>query len=114
MIRASRLRRRGVSVRPGAIREARKTSGLTLAAIASDQFSRQAVHQVETGKARPSLPLLSLIAERTGHSLEYFLEDPAAARPTGSEELERRFLTRDLDGVVELGMQLLDASPGAE
>src|SRR6266571_2621142 len=114
MFRASRRRRRGVGVRPGSIREARLAAGLTLAGIASNQVSRQAVHQVETGKVRPSLPLLSLIAQRTGRPLEYFLEDPAAAEGSGPEELERRFLARDLDGVLDLGARLLKGDPGEE
>ncbi|MEP7104812.1 MAG: helix-turn-helix transcriptional regulator [Chloroflexota bacterium] len=62
MLRASGSPRRGVNVRAGAVREARLATGLTLAALASNQVSRQAVHQVESGRVRPTLPLLNLIA----------------------------------------------------
>jgi DNA-binding XRE family transcriptional regulator len=81
-LRASRLavlspgrkgRRRGVDIIPGSVRAARIEAGLSLAEIAAGSgVSRVAVWYVETGKCRPSLPTLELIAERTGKTVEFF------------------------------------------
>jgi tetratricopeptide (TPR) repeat protein/DNA-binding XRE family transcriptional regulator len=69
-----RRRLPGLSVRPGSIKQARSEAGLTLAQVASGQVSRTAVFLAETGKTRPTLPTIQLIAARTGKPVEYFLE----------------------------------------
>jgi tetratricopeptide (TPR) repeat protein len=75
-----RRRLPGLRVRPGSIKQARREAGLSLAQVASGEVSRTAVHLAETGKTRPTLPTIQLIAARTGKPLEYFLlESPAAA-----------------------------------
>jgi tetratricopeptide (TPR) repeat protein len=48
-----------------------------MAQLAGTQITRAAVHLIETGKVKPSLPTLRLIARRTQRPLEYFLMDPA-------------------------------------
>lgn len=63
----------GIEVRPGSIRQARTEAGLTLAQVAAGQMSRTAVHLAETGKNRPTMPTIQLIAERTKKPLDYFL-----------------------------------------
>ncbi len=68
-----RVRRTGVHVRPGAVRQARLEAGLSLAQVAGGEVSRNAIHLVEVGRTRPSLNTLRLIAQRTGHPVEYFL-----------------------------------------
>lgn len=45
-----------------------------MAQVASGEVSRTAVHLAETGKTRPTLPTIQLIAARTGKPLAYFLE----------------------------------------
>ncbi len=75
-----RRRLPGLKVRPGSIKRARGEAGLSLAQVASGEVSRTAVHLAETGKTRPTLPTIQLIAARTGKPLEYFLE--AADTPT--------------------------------
>src|SRR5437899_1400072 len=48
---------------------------MSLAQVASGEVSRTAVFLAETGKTRPTLPTIQLIAARTGKPVEYFLED---------------------------------------
>ena len=82
-----RRRLPGLAVRPGSIKRARREAGLSLAQVASGEVSRTAVYLAETGKTRPTLPTIQLIAARTGKPLEYFLEAvdapdvPAGVRP---------------------------------
>ena len=58
---------------PERVRQAREDSKLSLAQLARGDISRTAIHLVETGKSRPSLSTLKLIAERTEKPLDYFL-----------------------------------------
>jgi transcriptional regulator with XRE-family HTH domain len=63
-----------VPVVPERIRAARLERGLSLAQVAGVEVSRAFIHLVEQGVARPSLPVLELIAERTGKHPDYFLK----------------------------------------
>jgi len=83
-----RRRLPGLSVRPGSIRQARQEAGLSLGQVASGQISRTAIFLAETGKTRPTLPTIQLIANRTGKPLEYFL-DGDNAEATSRPDLER-------------------------
>jgi tetratricopeptide (TPR) repeat protein len=74
-----RRRLPGLEVRPGAIRQARTEAGLSLGQVASGEVSRTAVFLAETGKTRPTLPTLQLIAARTGKPIEYFLDGKGVA-----------------------------------
>jgi len=74
-----RRRLPGLEVRPGAIRQARAEAGLSLGQVASGEVSRTAVFLAETGKTRPTLPTLQLIAARTGKPIEYFLDGKGLA-----------------------------------
>ncbi len=58
------------------IRKARQTLGLSLAAVAGQDFTRAFLNQVELGRAQPSTHTLRIIARRLGQPIEYFLEDP--------------------------------------
>ncbi|MGA8921584.1 MAG: tetratricopeptide repeat protein [Candidatus Dormiibacterota bacterium] len=105
-----RGRRRGLEIKPGTARQARLEAGLSLAQVAGDQISRTAIFFVETGKARPSMETLRLIAERTGRPLEFFLASPAAGDPAvyaGTAELERLIATGALAEAVATGEALL-------
>ena len=78
--------------------------------MAGDQISRTAIFFVETGKAKPSMETLRLIAERTGRPLEFFLaesraEDPGVAPRMA--EVERLIAANDLAGTVAAGEKLL-------
>src|SRR5215472_6509421 len=70
-----RRRPKGIAVRPEAVRQARLDAGLSLAELAGGQVTRAAIHLVETGKMRPSMRTLQLIAQRTGRPVSYFMAD---------------------------------------
>lgn len=66
-------------MRPGSIKQARVEAGLSLAQVAAGEVSRTAIFLAETGKTRPTLPTVQLIASRTGKPVEFFLEDGESA-----------------------------------
>jgi len=66
-------RRVGIVIRPGSVRQARIEARLTLAQLGGVEVSRVAMHLIETGSTRPSLPTLEVIATRTQKPLGYFL-----------------------------------------
>ena len=112
-----RGRRRGVEIKPGTVKQARAEAGLSLAQVAGDEISRTAIYFVETGKAKPSMETLKLIAERTGRPLDYFLSRPSTmeARSTSSTvELERLVVTGDPKGALAAGEALLSAERDPE
>jgi len=84
-----RRRLPGLDVRPGSIRQARQEAGLSLGQVASGQISRTAIFLAESGKTRPTLPTLQLIASRTGKPVEYFLEGNAAGGAAMRPDLNR-------------------------
>lgn len=118
--RVSRPRLKGVEVRPGSVRDARIAAGLSLAQVAGRDISRAAIHLIETGRSRPSLPTLELIARRTGHPMSFFLPQGVAPPSTpGSAdiqlrvaELERLALQRDDETVVKQADELLEQGLG--
>ena len=79
------VRGSGVLVDPERVRQARVIAGLTLAQLAGKDVSRTFIHQVEHGLARPSLPVLRLIARRTGKPLSYFVRSATRAALTAKE-----------------------------
>jgi len=85
-------------------------AGLSLGQVAGDAISRTAIYFVETGKAKPSMETLKLIAERTGRPLDFFLARPSTLEPrstSGTVELEHLIATGDLTGALALGQTLL-------
>src|SRR6202521_789776 len=106
-----RGRRRGVEIKPGTVKQARADAGLSLAQVAGGEISRTAIYFVETGKAKPSMETLKLIAERTGRPLDFFLSRPSTteARSSASTvKLERLVVTGDPSGALAAGEALLD------
>lgn len=84
--------------------------GLSLAAVARDDFSRAFLNQVELGRARPSTRTLQIIAERLGRPVEYFLEEPngsAAALEFQLAEAATRLRRGDGERARELMSELL-------
>ncbi len=116
----TRRRRPGVYVKPGAIRQARLEAGLSLAQVAAGRLTRNAIHLVETGRSRPSMETLELIAHATGRPVDYFLVGaPSAATEewAGDQralvELEGLVARGELDDAIAAGNRLLaDAGPG--
>jgi tetratricopeptide (TPR) repeat protein/DNA-binding XRE family transcriptional regulator len=112
-----RGRRRGVEIKPGTVKQARADAGLSLAQVAGGEISRTAIYFVETGKAKPSMETLKLIAERTGRPLDYFLSRPSTteARSSASTmELERLVVTGDPEGALAAGEALLSTERDLE
>ncbi len=105
-----RGRRVGVEIKPGTVKQARMEAGMSLGQVAGDAISRTAIYFVETGKAKPSMETLKLIAERTGRPLDFFLARPSTLEPrstAGTAELERLIATNDLAGALTVGQALL-------
>src|ERR1700737_2418456 len=103
-------RRRGIEIRPGTVKQARLAAGLSLGQVAGTEISRTAIYFVETGKAKPSIETLKLIAERTGRPLDYFLSRPSTMEPrsgAGTSELERLITIGDPEGALVSGEGLL-------
>src|SRR5437588_12895641 len=96
-----RGRRRGIEIRPGAVKQARAEAGLSLGQVAQRDISRTAIYFVETGKAKPSMETLQLIASRTKKPLDFFLgEGTEAANEAALADIERMVVTGDNDGAV--------------
>jgi len=79
-----RGRRQGVEIKPGTAKQARLEAGLSLGQVAGSDISRTAIYFVETGKAKPSMETLKLIAARTGRPLDFFLVRPSTMEPRSS------------------------------
>jgi tetratricopeptide (TPR) repeat protein/DNA-binding XRE family transcriptional regulator len=112
-----RGRRRGLEIRPGSVKQARQQAGLSLGQVAREDISRTAIYFVETGKAKPSMETLQLIAERTGQPMDFFLTGSAAGylHPAAKiAELERLLVTGDNEGVVAVGEAALGQLTDAE
>lgn len=79
----------GIPIIPSRVRQARIDRGLSLADLAGTDVSRAFIHQLEQGLARPSLPVLELIAQRTGRAVSFFThgELQAAGMPDLSSDL---------------------------
>ncbi len=111
-------RPRGIEVRPEAVRQARVEAGLSLAQVAEGEVTRAAIHLVETGRMRPSMRTLQLIARKTHQPISYFLPEGMASDEdrAARDELERLTLTEEFGKAVELGERLLEeqSSPGIE
>jgi tetratricopeptide (TPR) repeat protein/DNA-binding XRE family transcriptional regulator len=109
-----RGRRRGVEIKPGTVKQARLEAGLSLGQVARGDISRTAIYFVETGKAKPSIETLKLIAERTGRPLDYFLVSPIAEDrplPMAILEIERLISVGDNLGAAALGETALGQGP---
>jgi tetratricopeptide (TPR) repeat protein len=114
-----RGRRKGIPIREGSVREARKEAKLTLAQVAGLKVSRTAIHLIETGRCRPSIETLELIARQTRKPVEFFLLSPNDApelteRREELDELERLTLMREFQAVIDTGEVLLEKQWGEE
>lgn len=76
-------RQPGVDIRAGSVREARARAGLSLAKVAGNELTSMAIHHLESGRRRPSLATLVLVATRTKQPLSFFL--PGAGPASGGE-----------------------------
>ena len=100
----------GVDVVADAVRRARLDAGLSQAAVAQPQYTRAAIHQVEKGRARPSLQLLRQIAHRTGRPVSYFLASTTITpeEREAIDELYRLVSTTAFADAIAYGERLLE------
>ena len=80
--------------------------------MAGVDITRQAIFLIETGKTRPSMRTLELIATRTGRSVQSFLlNNPLPGGPRAADaragELQTLCLQQRFDDAVALGMPML-------
>ena len=79
-----------MAVNAAALKSARLDAHLSLAEVAGDSMTKQAVHLFETGRARPTLAKLRLILERLGNiSMETALADVSEHRLAELDEQQR-------------------------
>lgn len=112
-----RGRRAGVDVRPGTVKQARIEAGMSLGQVAGGAVSRTAIYYVETGKARPSMETLRLIAERTGRPLDFFLSQPSTMEPrstAGTSGPELLVAKGEYRAAIAAARELLDQRPDPE
>jgi tetratricopeptide (TPR) repeat protein len=105
-----RGRRLGVEIRAGSVKQARSEAGLSLGQVAQGDISRTAIYFVETGKAKPSMETLQLIATRTRKPIEFFIGEAGASDETALAEVERLVATGDNAGAVAAGKALVARS----
>jgi tetratricopeptide (TPR) repeat protein len=87
-------------------------AGLTLSELAGREVTRQQVHHIETGRARPSMRTLSWIASRTRKPLAFFLADASSPRPQieryrSVDKLEAMVLAEEWEQVLPFAERLL-------
>jgi tetratricopeptide (TPR) repeat protein len=113
---SKRTVKRGIDLRPGSVRQARRDAGLTMAQVGGDERSRTAIYLIEVGRSRPTPETLQLIAERTGKPIEYFLpgsSDPSPLAATSEEEsLEVLLRSGAYQQALETVDRLLDGEHG--
>jgi tetratricopeptide (TPR) repeat protein/DNA-binding XRE family transcriptional regulator len=112
-----RGRRHGIEIKPGTVKQARREAGLSLGQVANGVVSRTAIYFVETGKAKPSIETLRLIAEQTGQPIDYFLARPSTMEARSSQttlEVELLLATNDPKAALASGRALLGQGQDAD
>ncbi len=115
-LQTHRRRLPGVAIRAGAVKQARREAGLSLAQVGKGHVTAPAIYLIETGRTRPSLPTLEHIAQRTGKPVEFFLADPAGATDETQArlaELEAMVAEGRYHEAVALGGALLELGTSA-
>jgi len=86
---------------------------MSLSQVARGDISRTALHLIETGKCRPSIVSLKLIADRTGKSVDYFLQPGQAvdveSLPLLMQDLELALAQERFDDAKALATRLAKA-----
>jgi len=80
---------------------------MSLGQVAQGDISRTAIYFVETGKAKPSMETLQLIATRTRKPIDFFIGEAGASDETALAEVERLVATGDNAGAVAAGEALV-------
>lgn len=115
--RRARGRLSGVDINPEALRKARVAAGLSLAQVGGIELTRQAVHLIETGKVRPSMRSLRILAQRLQVPVAALLapgEDGGPHAEGSLAELDRLCRRHEYEQVLIRGRALLDAERAPE
>ncbi|HKV86872.1 MAG TPA: tetratricopeptide repeat protein [Candidatus Dormibacteraeota bacterium] len=105
-----------MTLRPGAVKQARQEAGLSLAQVGKGHVTAPAIYLIETGRTRPSLPTLEHIAHRTGKPVEFFLAEPGGTTDESQSkllELESLYSLGDYDAAIKLGESMLELGSSA-
>ncbi|GAC1510260.1 MAG: hypothetical protein NVS1B3_12830 [Candidatus Dormibacteraceae bacterium] len=105
-----------MTLKPGAVKQARQESGLSLAQVGKGHVTAPAIYLIETGRTRPSLPTLEHIAQRTGKPVEFFLADPGGTTDetqAALADLESMVADGRYNEAIELGRSLLNLGTSA-
>ena len=103
--------KRGQAINPGALRQARRGAGLTLAQVAENICSRQALSQFENGKARPTPAKLEALAERLRVPVDALVARPHDPREQRMAELEEQQRWRELEQLATRVLADLNVTP---
>ena len=63
------------------LKQTRLEAGLSQRQLCGDVITRNMLSQIESGKARPSMPTLQYLAGRLGKPVGYFLEEDTVLSP---------------------------------
>jgi tetratricopeptide (TPR) repeat protein len=111
--RRARGRLSGVDINPEAVRQARVAAGLSLAQVGGVELTRQAVHLIETGKVRPSMRSLRVLANRLHLPVTSLLAPTTSRVPFDQDSVaELAGLCRDrhYEQVLAKGSEILEWS----
>ena len=100
-----------MDINPEALRRARVAAGLSLAQVGGVELTRQAVHLIETGKVRPSMRSLRILARRLQVPVAALLAPGSGGPPLpeGSiAELDHLCRGHEYEQVLVRGRALLD------
>lgn len=112
----TRRRLPGVTLRPGAVKQARQEAALSLAQVGKGHVTAPAIYLIETGRTRPSLPTLEHIAHRTGKPVEFFLAEPSGQTDESQArltELEALYGEGRYEEAIALGESMLELGSSA-
>jgi tetratricopeptide (TPR) repeat protein len=115
--RRARGRLSGVEINPDALRKARVAAGLSLAQVGGGELTRQAVHLIETGKVRPSMRSLRVLARRLQLPVAALLVPGTGGPPLPERaiaELDLLCRRREYEQVLSRGQRILDSTPAPE
>lgn len=86
------------------IRQARLEAGLSQRQLCGDTITRNMLSLIESGKARPGMDTLLVLAQRLGKSAAYFLEQDAVCSPNQSsmDSARKAYTQADYDRVLQI------------
>src|SRR6202171_4007291 len=114
--KSTRRRLPGVTLKPGAVKQARQQAGLSLAQVGKGHVTAPAIYLIETGRTRPSLPTLEHVAPRPGKPIEFFLADPGGTTDETQAALaglEAMVADGRYNEAIQLGRSLLSLGTSA-